>query len=76
MGVPTAAPDLRYSVRRPCERTELEGMGPQAKEAGTTRSWKRQEGCPGSQVCSNCHGSHRKLTPRIANPLGVRVEKD
>lgn len=46
MGVPTAAPDLRYSVRRPCERTELEGMGPQAKEAGTTRSWKRQEGCP------------------------------
>ena len=47
MGVPTAAPDLRHRVRRPCERTELEGMGPQAKEAGTTRSWKRREGsCP------------------------------
>lgn len=91
---------MRYSVRRPCERTELEGMlprkpGPPGAELEETgrlpESLQRDhvpddtlssDLCPqehvssGFQVCSNCHGSHRKLTPRIANPLGVRVEKD
>ena len=30
----------------------------------------------GFRVCRNCRGGHRKLTPRITDPLGVRAEKD